>query len=341
VRLSHRTATLRLEEPFTISRATDEEVEEIFLELELNGIVGYGEASPQEVYDESVESAGTFLDGAEELLGDDPFALEEIERRLAERPGEMAAKAAIDSALHDLCGKLTNEPVWRLLGVDRAGPPTSWTIWLGDPDDMARRAERVGDRFHRLKLKLGARDGADVERVRAVRGVTDLPLQVDVNEYWELDEALENVRALAELGVEYVEQPLPAGHPEGPRLKKESPIPIYVDEDVHTLRDVREAAERAHGINIKLAKSGGIREAVRMAHAARALGLGVMLGCMVESSLGIAAACQVASLCDHIDLDGNLLLADDPWEGVEFVDGVQLPSEQPGLGVREAVSRTS
>jgi L-alanine-DL-glutamate epimerase-like enolase superfamily enzyme len=341
VRLSHRAATLRLQEPFTISRATDEEVEEIFVELELNGIVGYGEASPQEVYGESIESAASFLDSAEELLGDDPFALEEIERRLAERPGEMAAKAAIDSALHDLCGKLANQPVWRLLGLDRAGPPTSWTIWLGDPDDMARRAERVGDRFRRLKLKLGARDGADVERVRAVRGVTDLPLQVDVNEYWELDEALENIRALAELGVEYVEQPLPAGHPEGPRLKKESPIPIYVDEDVHTLKDVREAAERAHGINIKLAKSGGIREAVRMAHAARTLGLGVMLGCMVESSLGIAAACQVASLCDHIDLDGNLLLADDPWEGVEFVDGVQLPSEQPGLGVREAVSRPS
>jgi L-alanine-DL-glutamate epimerase-like enolase superfamily enzyme len=339
--LSHRAATLRLQEPFTISRATDEEVEEIFVELELEGVVGYGEASPQEVYGESIESAATFLDGAEELLRDDPFALEEIERRLAERPGEMAAKAAIDSALHDLCGKLANQPVWRLLGLDRAGPPTSWTIWLGDPDDMARRAKRVGDRFHRLKLKLGARDGSDVERVRAVRGVTDLPLQVDVNEYWEPDEALENIRALAELGVEYVEQPLPAGHPEGPRLKKESPLPIYVDEDVHTLKDVREAAERAHGINIKLAKSGGIREAVRMAHAARALGLGVMLGCMVESSLGIAAACQVASLCDHIDLDGNLLLADDPWEGVEFVDGVQLPSEQPGLGVREAVSRTS
>jgi L-Ala-D/L-Glu epimerase len=340
MRLSHRAATLRLQEPFTISRATDEEVDEIFVELELDGIAGYGEASPQDVYGESVESAGTFLDGTEELLCDDPFALEEIERRLAERPGEMAAKAAIDSALHDLCGKVADQPVWRLLGLDRAGPPTSWTIWLGDPDDMARRAERVGDRFRRLKLKLGARDGADVERVRAVRGVTDLPLQVDVNEYWELDEALENVRALAELGVDYVEQPLSAGHPEGARLKKESPIPIYVDEDVHTSKDVREAAERAHGINIKLAKSGGIREAVRMAHAARALSLGVMLGCMVESSLGIAAACQVASLCDHIDLDGNLLLADDPWEGVEFVDGVQLPSEQPGLGVREAVSRT-
>jgi L-alanine-DL-glutamate epimerase-like enolase superfamily enzyme len=333
VRLTHRTATLRLNEPFTISRSTDEEAQEIFVELELDGVVGYGEASPQDRYGESVESATAFLDEAEELLGDDPFALEAIERRLDERPGEMAARAAIDSALHDLCGKLAGQPVWRLLGLDRTGPPTSWTIWLGDPDDMAQRAERVGHTFRRLKLKLGARDGLDVERVRSLRAVTDLPLQVDVNEYWELDEALENVRELAALGVEYVEQPLPAGDPGGARLKKESPFPIYVDEDVQTLKDVAQAADRAHGINIKLAKSGGIRESIRMVHAARALGLGVMLGCMIESSLGIAAACQFASLCDHVDLDGNLLLADDPWEGVEFVDGVQLPSTQPGLGV--------
>jgi L-Ala-D/L-Glu epimerase / N-acetyl-D-glutamate racemase len=333
VRLTHRRETLPLREPFTISRSTDEEVEGVFVELELDGVVGYGEGSPQDHYGESSESATAFLDEAEELLGDDPFALEQIERRLATKPGEMAAKAALDSALHDLCGKLTGQPTWRLLGLDRAGPPTSWTIWLGDPDDMARRAERVGDRFRRLKLKLGARDGLDVERVRSVRGVTRLPLQVDVNEYWELDEAIENVRALADLGVEYVEQPLPAGDPGGMRLRKESPIPIYVDEDCHTAADVPRCGEVAHGVNIKLAKSGGIREAVRIAHAARALGLGVMLGCMIESTLAIAAACQVASLCDHVDLDGNLLLADDPWEGVEFVDGVQLPSTQPGLGV--------
>jgi L-alanine-DL-glutamate epimerase-like enolase superfamily enzyme len=338
VRLTHRPATLRLNEPFTISRSTDVEVEEIFVELEANGVVGYGEASPQDVYGETIESASAFLREAEPLLGDDPFAFAEIERRFADVPGEMAAKAALDSALHDLCGKLTGQPVWRLLGLDRAGPPTSWTIWLGDPDDMARRTERVGATFRRLKLKLGARDGLDVERVRAVRSVTDLPLQVDVNEYWELDEALENVQALADMRVEYVEQPLPAGHLDGPRLKKESPLPIYVDEDIHTAKDVQAAAERAHGVNMKLAKSGGIRECVRIAHAARALDLGVMLGCMVESSVAIAAACQVASLCDHVDLDGNLLLADDPWEGVEFVDGVQLPSREPGLGVREAVS---
>jgi L-alanine-DL-glutamate epimerase-like enolase superfamily enzyme len=346
--LTHRTATLALREPFTISRSTDEEVEEIFVELELDGGVGYGEASPQDVYGETAESAASFLDGAAELLGDDPFDLEAIERRLAAHPGEMAAKAAIDSALHDLCGKLTNRPVWRLLGLERAGPPTSWTIWLGDPDDMARRAEQVGNRFRRLKLKLGARDGLDVERVRAVRSVTQLPLQVDVNEYWELEEALENTQALAELGVEYVEQPLPAGDPDGRALKKRASIPIYVDEDCHVAADVPRCAEIAHGVNVKLAKSGGIREAVRIAHVARALGLGVMLGCMIESSLAIAAACQIANLCDHVDLDGNLLLADDPWEGIQFVNGVQLPSEQPGLGVsrvsgaplaREASSR--
>ena len=197
---------------------------------------------------------------------------------------------------------------------------------------MARRAARAVD-FTRLKLKLGAGDGLDVERVRAVHEVTQASLQVDVNEAWTFDEARDAMPQLAELGVEYCEQPLPAGDPDGPRLKETSPLPIYVDEDCHRLSDVAVCAERAHGINIKLAKSGGIREAVRMAHAARALGLGVMLGCMVESGLGIAAAAQIASLCNHVDLDGNLLLAHDPWPGVPFVDGVQLPPEEPGLGV--------
>src|SRR6187431_435255 len=340
VKLTHRTVTLALREPFSISRSTDETVDSVFVEVEHEGVTGYGEASPQEHYGESAASASTFLSAAESLLGDDPFALDEIEERTLSLPGEHAAKAAVDMALHDLCGKLAGVPVWRLLGLRRTGPPTSWTIWLGDPDDMARRAERVGSRFRRLKLKLGAGDGLDVERVRAVRGVTELPLQVDVNEAWELDEALENVEALSGLGVQYVEQPLRAGHPEGHRLKAASPLPIYVDEDVHALKDVAAAAERAHGVNLKLAKSGGIREAVRMAYAAKALDLGVMLGCMIESSLGIAAAAQMASLCDHVDLDGNLLLADDPWAGVQLVAGIQVPSEQPGLGVHEALSRT-
>jgi L-alanine-DL-glutamate epimerase-like enolase superfamily enzyme len=203
---------------------------------------------------------------------------------------------------------------------------------------MARRAERVAGRFRRLKLKLGAGDGLDVERVRAVRATTDVPLQVDVNEGWDEAETLESLLRLAELGVEYCEQPLPADA--GVVLKGRSPIPVYLDENCHTLADVAECARLADGINIKLAKSGGIREAVRMAHAARALGLGVMLGCMVESGLGISAGAQIASLCDHVDLDGNLLLAEDPCPGVELVDGVQLPPSEPGLGVEaEALSR--
>ena len=265
-------------------------------------------------------------------MGDDPFALEDIGDRLAAIQGEQAAKCALDAALHDLQGKLLGIPVTRLLGVPAAGPPTSWTVWLGDPDDMARRAEAAAPRFLRLKLKLGGGDGLDVERVRAVRGVTDLPLMVDVNEWWTLDEALDACGELAALGVEYVEQPLREGNPDGAELRRRAPLPIYVDEDCHMLVDVAACREVAHGINIKLAKSGGIREAIRMTHAARALGLGVMLGCMVESGLGIAAGCAVAPLCDHVDLDGNLLLRHDPAPGPALVDGIQVPSDGVGLG---------
>ncbi|HET7760651.1 MAG TPA: dipeptide epimerase [Gaiellaceae bacterium] len=338
MQLEARIATVRMAETFVISRGASDEAEVVDVEIRHEGVSGFGEAAPIERYSESAESAQAFaLEAAALLSGIDPFAFEEIEARLRERPGEHAAKAAIDAALHDLCGKLVGLPVWRLLGLRREGPPTSWTIWLGNPDDMAARAEKVRGRFKRLKLKLGARDGRDVERVRAVREVSDVPLQVDVNEAWSLDEALEALPQLAELGVQYCEQPLPAGDPDGPELKRRSPLPIYVDEDCHTLADVATCAERAHGLTVKLAKSGGIREAVRMAHAGRALGLGLMLGCMNESGLGVAAGAACASLFDHVDLDGNLLLAEDPWPGVQFVDGVQLPADEPGLGVREAV----
>ena len=335
-----RIVTLPLAETFVIARESRDDAEVVEVEIRQDGISGFGEAAPIARYGESAESARAFVEEAAPLLGDDPFELEAIGERLAARPGQLAAKAALDAALHDLCGKLLRVPVWRFLGLRRGGPPTSWTLGLGDPDETARKAERALGRFRRLKLKLGGRDGLDVERVRAVRRVTDLPLQVDVNEYWTLDEAVDSLARLAELGVQYCEQPLPAGDPGGSELKRRSPLPIYVDEDCHTLADVAACAERAHGINIKLAKSGGIREAVRMAHAARSLGLGVMIGCMVESSLGIAAGAHVASLCDHVDLDGNLMLADDPWTGVQLIGGVQVPADEPGLGVRPVGAAT-
>ncbi len=328
-----RIVRLRLAETFVISRDATDVSDVVHVALTHEGVTGYGEAAPIDRYDESPKSTRAFLLEHAELLGVDPFALEDIGERLATIPGRQAAKSALDAALHDLQGKLLGMPSGRLLGLPRSGPPTSWTIWLGEPDDMARRAEAARPTYRRLKLKLGGGDGLDVERVRAVRSVADLPLQVDVNEGWSLDEALDALPRLAELGVEYCEQPLRAGDDGGDELRARSPIPIFADEDCHTLADVVRCREIAHGINIKLAKAGGIREAIRMVHAARALRMGVMLGCMLESGLGIAAGCCVAPLCDHVDLDANLLLAEDPCPGVQLVDGVQIPAVAPGLGV--------
>src|SRR5437867_8264424 len=240
MQLSARIVPLELAETFVISRGATDTEHVAQVELRHGDVSGFGEAAPVDYHGETAESALAYLEEHADLLGDDPFALDEIESRLP--PREWAARAALDAALHDLQGKLLGLPVHRLLGLRRAGPPTSWTIWLGDPDDMARRAEKTTaeGRFRRLKLKLGARDGLDLERVRAVRGVTPLPLQVDVNEYWSLDEALDY---LPQMDIQYCEQPLPAGSDDGPTLKRKSPVPIFVDEDCHTLDDVAACAE--------------------------------------------------------------------------------------------------
>src|SRR5437867_12010741 len=190
MQLSARIVPLELAETFVISRGATDTEHVAQVELRHGDVSGFGEAAPVDYHGETAESALAYLEEHADLLGDDPFALDEIESRLP--PREWAARAAIDAALHDLQGKLLGLPVWRLLGLRRAGPPTSWTIWLGDPDDMARRTEKIASRgFKRLKLKLGGRDGLDADRVRAVQAVTDLPLQCDVNEAWSLDEALE------------------------------------------------------------------------------------------------------------------------------------------------------
>ena len=255
MQLSARIATLRLAETFTISRESQDEADVVQVEVRHDGTVGFGEAAPIERYDESAGSALAYVEAHADALGDDPFALEEIFERLPRE--QFAARDAIDAALHDLQGKLA-----RPAGAAAARPAARGPADV--VDDLARRSRRHGParreatgegRFSRLKLKLGGRDGLDVERVRAVRGVTDLPLQVDVNEYWSLDEALE---ALPQMGLAVLRAAAARRRPgrAGAEAKR-SPIPIFVDEDCHTLADVAACAERAHGINIKLASRAG------------------------------------------------------------------------------------
>jgi L-Ala-D/L-Glu epimerase / N-acetyl-D-glutamate racemase len=303
------------------------------LELEHEGIVGRGEAAPVYYRGESVDSAADFLTTAAlPLVGDDPFALEAIEERLEDVDGEAAGKAVLDAALHDWIGKRLGVPLWRLLGLSPEAPPTSYTIGIDSLDGTRDRVRRARE-FRALKIKVGGAE--DLARLEAVCEESDAPLRVDANEGWTLESARELMPELIRLGVELVEQPFPADDLDSFRaLRDLTPrLPVIVDEGCQDLRDVAPAAAYADGINVKLAKSGGVREAVRMIHAARALDLRVMLGCMVESQLGVAPAAAIASLADWVDLDGHLLLADEPFRGLRFEDGRVLPSDEPGLGV--------
>jgi L-Ala-D/L-Glu epimerase len=332
VQLRTRTVSLALAEEFGIARGSRTTQAVVQVELEHDGLTGRGEAAPVYYRGETVDSASAFLADAGASVGDDPFALEEI---LGELDGDAAGRAALDAALHDWIGRRLGVPVWRLLGLSRGTPVTSYTIGLDTLDGTRDRARRAAA-FRALKIKVGGAE--DLARVEAVRSESDAPLRVDANEGWTLDEARQLVPALVELGVELVEQPFPAADLDSFRALRELDTrpPLVVDEGCHDLSDVAGCAEYADGINVKLAKCGGLREAVRMVHAARALGLRVMLGCMIESELGIAPAAHIASLVDWVDLDGHLLLADAPFRGLELDAGRVLPGEGAGLGVEPA-----
>ena len=240
---------------------------------------------------------------------------------------EAAARAALDAALHDWIGRRLGVPLWRLLGLSRDLPPTSYTIGIDSLEGTRDRARRARE-YRVLKVKVGGAE--DLERLAAVREESPVALRVDANEGWTLESARELLPALVELGVELIEQPFPADDLDSFRALRElrPRPPIVVDEGCHDLRDVAAVAGYADAVNVKLAKAGGVREAVRMIHAARALGLGVMLGCMVESQLAVAPAAHIGSLADWVDLDGHLLLADQPYVGLEIRDGRVLPSER-------------
>jgi L-alanine-DL-glutamate epimerase-like enolase superfamily enzyme len=334
MQISSGVRTLTLQETFTIARGSTDSEQVVWAEIRHGGHVGRGEGAPDDRYGEAVAAARAYIDAAGEALGDDPFALEAIEARLRARAGSVVGRCAVECALHDLVGKLVGQPTWRLLGLADHTPETSYTIGIDSVDGTADRARRAAEAgYRRLKIKLGGE--GDLERLHAIRAVCDLPLRVDANEGWGLDEARRLLPVLVDLGVELIEQPFPAGERDAFRELRAlgSSIPLVVDEGCHTLRDVADVASYADGVNLKLAKTGGIREAVRMVHAARALGLVVMLGCMIESSLGISAAGQLASLCDFVDLDGHLLISDDPTEGLGLEDGRIVLSQRPGLGV--------
>jgi L-Ala-D/L-Glu epimerase len=330
--LRSRPVTLALAEEFGIARGARTTQAVVQVELEHDGLIGRGEAGPVYYKGESVETASAFLAAAAPALGDDPFALEEV---LGGLRGDAAARAALDAALHDWVGRRLGVPVWRLLGLSPDAPFTSYTIGLDTLPGTRERA-RGARRFRALKVKVGGAE--DLARLEVVRAESGAALRVDANEGWTLEQARELLPALVELGVELIEQPFPAEDLDSFRALRElSPRPpLVVDEGCQDLGDVARCAEYADGINVKLAKCGGLREAVRMVHAARALGLRTMLGCMIESELGIAPAAHIASLFDWVDLDGHLLVADRPFTGLEWVDGSVLPSRAPGLGVEPA-----
>lgn len=342
MRLSFDILELRAREPFHIARPSDPHGRRnVWVRISTeDGAEGWGEAAATPFYGETAETVAAVLPRYAAALerADDPEALESLEAAIrTDVHGDPAARAAISAALHDLVGKRLGRPVWRLWGLDRASAPrSSFTLGMADPDETRDKARRNAHRPV-LKVKMGRVD--DEVRLRAIRDEAPAALlYVDANTAWTASEALRMMPVLEELDVAFVEQPLPAADLDGLRtLTRHARLPIIADESCRTADDIPALLGAVDGINIKLAKCGSLREAVRMVHTARSHGLLVMLGCMLESTLGIAAAVQLAPLVDYADLDGALLLADDPFDGPGMEeDGTLRFNDTPGLGVRRA-----
>jgi len=333
---------LDLEFPFTIARGTTETTEAVLVRVRDGEHVGVGGAGPAAHYGETADTVAAVLPdllAAVERVGD-PHALAEIEREMRETVRDNpAARCAVSIAVHDLAAKRVDLPLYRYWGLDpEETVTTSYTVGIDEPDRMTEKAATARERgYDLLKVKLGT--DRDEELLDAVlEGHPDATVRVDANEAWSPREAVRKIDALAERGVEFVEQPVPAENPEGLRFVYErAALPVAADESCVTLEDVPAVADRCDIANLKLMKCGGLREARRMVATARAHGLEVMLGCMTESDASIAAACHLAPLLDYADLDGSLLLDDDPFEGVPMPDGrIALDAvDRPGTGAVE------
>jgi L-alanine-DL-glutamate epimerase-like enolase superfamily enzyme len=343
---SLRTETVELvfRDPFRIARTEDpQSARVVFVELGLDKVSGIGECFPVPYYGETVETTTAVLP---QLLG----ALEDLGRLPADREAVLSwlerstalmtdalgnhggAKGGLDMALHDIAGKALGLPVWELIGTSDQLPPTDYSLGIDEPAVVAERARRAAH-FPALKIKVGG--PADIETLEAVREVYGGPLRVDANTGWQPEQAAALIPELARLGVELIEQPFPArALPQLRWLRERSSLPILADESAVFEDDLPMLEGVVDGVVVKLAKCGGIGPALRMIRRARGLGMSVMLGCMVESSLGVAAGAMVASEVDWLDLDGNLMLVHDPFEGLELGDDCRWQlTARPGLGV--------
>ena len=333
MKVRYRPLELTTKHEFRISRGGRGLFENLVVEIEHQGRVGRGEVAAASYHGETRETAMKALAVWAPLVGDDPWAREAIVARCQEAlPGNRAALSGLECALWDLCGQEAGQPVWRLLGVDPAQMPiSSLTLGLADWPTMEKKLDEARD-FPVLKIKVGGEN--DLETVKKIRARSKQRLTVDANAAWTVEQALDLIPRLADLGVEFVEQPLGIDDLEGfRRLRALSKLPLYADESIGTAADVIRFQDAVDGVNLKLAKSGGIAEGYRVIATARACGLAVMIGCMIESSLGITSAAHLAPLVDHLDLDGHWLLAEDPFQGIGGGAGRIVLPQAPGLGV--------
>jgi L-Ala-D/L-Glu epimerase len=332
--LAQQPLTLHLTTPFTIARGTQTEAHNLLVRLECDGIEGLGEAAPSEHYGDTQCSSRHFVELASAVItGREPISL--LHRKL-ESVARLnpAPKAAIDMAVYDLLGKRLGVPLYEILGLDPSATPlTSFTIGIDSPDVMAEKAKAAAE-YPILKVKVGT--DHDIENLEAIRSVSTATIRVDANEAWSPKQAVKAIKELARFDIEFVEQPVPATDLVGMGFVRDrSPIPVIADEACIVPSDVPKVAEFVDGINIKLMKCGGIYPALHMIHIARAHNLKVMMGCMIESSLAITAAAQLSPLLDYADLDGHLLIRDDPFVGAGVQNGRLILREDPGLGVTE------
>lgn len=339
IKLRFEPLNLTTKHPFGISYGSTSTHTNTLVRLQFEDFEGLGEAAPASYHSESLETVQALLEkwSKQDILGDDPFAIEEISRRLdKDIAGNNSAKAAVEMALHDLVGKITGQPTYRKLGLQGVKPPmTDFTIGIASLDVIESKTEEaVKAGYKILKVKQGT--PYDEEIIKRVRSAApNLPLRVDANGGWTPKQAVRMAHFLAENNVQFIEQPLPKfAHADDFRFVRErSPIPIYADESVCRAADVVRLAGAVDGVVVKLAKTGGIMEALKVIHTARAHSMDVMFGMMIESSIGVTASAQLQSLCDHLDLDGALLLANDPFQGAEYQDGYMVLPDRPGLGV--------